>query len=303
MIYLEKIQIPEMGYIPMPPEPIPAWTIIDTQDEYYPLGVFGNPQNIYEIDCEDITIFYGGNGSGKTTLLNLISESFDLFRYKPYLRTEAFDYYVSLFRNTFAKGFRRPPLNSKILASDDIFSHILSVREENTQVKTAKNNTREMYYTYRCKEQYKGVSIDFSNPEDVKEKREYLRNHSDANRKSGRQFVRSRAGEMQRQLSNGENAILFFDKEIDGNALYLLDEPENSMSPKFQLALKELIEDSVQYKNCQFIIATHSPIILALKHAKIYNLDATPVTVEKWQELENIKIFYELFKTYADEFQ
>ena len=101
---------------------------------------------------------------------------------------------------------------------------------------------------------------------------------------------------MQRQYSNGENALIFFDKEIEKDALYLLDEPENSLSPKFQLELKTLIEDSVRCFNCQFIIATHSPFLLSLKNAKIYNLDKTPVTIEKWYKLENIKAMYELFR-------
>ena len=108
---------------------------------------------------------------------------------------------------------------------------------------------------------------------------------------------------MQRQYSNGENALMFFDKEIGKNVLYLLDEPENSMSPKFQIELKQLIEDSVKYKNCQFIIATHSPFILSLENAKIYNLDENPVWIRKWYELENVKLMYELLKQNREYFE
>ena len=107
---------------------------------------------------------------------------------------------------------------------------------------------------------------------------------------------------MQRQFSNGENALQFFDKEIESDSIYLLDEPENSMSPQFQLQLKGLIEDSVRYKNCQFIIATHSPFILALRHAKIYNLDVSPVSVEKWNELENVRFYFDFFMSYKELF-
>jgi len=89
---------------------------------------------------------------------------------------------------------------------------------------------------------------------------------------------------------------MFFDKEITSNAVFFLDEPENSMSPKFQMDLIQLIEESVRFKKCQFVIATHSPFILSLKNAKIYNLDASPVTVEKWYELENVRFFYDFFK-------
>ena len=44
------------------------------------------------------------------------------------------------------------------------------------------------------------------------------------------------------------------------------------------------------------IISTHSPFLLALKGAKIYDLDASPVTVRKWTELENVRTYYEFFK-------
>ena len=120
---------------------------------------------------------------------------------------------------------------------------------------------------------------------------------------SKKMFIRSRAGELQRQYSNGENALIFFDKQIEENALYLLDEPENSLSPKFQLKLKTLIEGSVSFNNCQFIIATHSLFMLSLKNAKIYNFDKTPVTVEKWYRLENVKLMYELFRENKEYFE
>ena len=155
------------------------------------------------------------------------------------------------------------------MASDDIFNHILSVRDENKGLK-------------KLKEELK-----------IEAK----------NKKSKKRFIRSRGGELRRQHSNGENALIFFDKQIEENALYLLDEPENSLSPKFQLKLKTLIEGSVSFYNCQFIIATHSPFLLSLRNAKIYNLDETPVTVEKWYELENVKLLYELFRENKEYFE
>jgi len=270
-----------------------------TPDEYYPLGIFapGYLQRIEQIDFEDITILYGGNGSGKTTLLNIIAEKLDAFRYKEYLQTESFSYYISNCEYEYVEK----PLGKKFIASDDIFDYILTVREENKNIKRHKLKERE--YSWDVKDPKKGyryfypdgVRIDFEDPE-VQNEIEKFRRFSKAQKKTTKQFVRSRAGEMQRQYSNGENALMFFDKEIEKDALYLLDEPENSMSPKFQLELKTLIEDSVRYKNCQFVIATHSPFILSLFDAKIYNLDATPVTVERWHELENVRYYYDFFK-------
>ena len=262
-----------------------------TPDEYYPVGIFPRKQ-LKQLDFEEITILYGGNGSGKTTLLNLMAEKLGVFRQKEYLQTEMFSFYL--------KGCRCHPKsippNSKFLASDDIFQHILSVREENLQVKQNKREELDYLETarYHPEEIYAQGKVSLNT--DSEEEMENFFRYAAARRQSKRQFVRSRAGEMQRQFSNGENALMFFDREITENAVFFLDEPENSMSPKFQLELRQLIEESVRYQNCQFVIATHSPFILSLKGAKIYNLDDSPVTVEKWYELENVKFFYDFFK-------
>jgi predicted ATPase len=264
-----------------------------TMDEHYPLGLF-NPnftgQRIEKIDFEDITILYGSNGSGKTTILNIIAEKLEAFRYKEYLQTEAFAYYI----DNCQYEYDEKPLGLKFLASDDIFDHILTIRDENKLLKNNKIKEAEFHSKDYRDIFPNGVKLDFENKNEDHFKN--LSRFCEARKKTKKQFVRSHAGEMQRQYSNGENALMFFDKEIGKNSLYLLDEPENSMSPIFQIELKQLIEDSVRYKNCQFIIVTHSPFILSLKNAKIYNLDENPVWVRKWYELENVKILYELLK-------
>jgi predicted ATPase len=96
--------------------------------------------------------------------------------------------------------------------------------------------------------------------------------------------------------SNGESAYEYFTSRIEGDGLFILDEPENSLSPKKQIELKFFIEESVKYFNCQFIISTHSPFLLSINQAKIYNLDSKPAKVEHWTDLENVKIYTEFFK-------
>ena len=282
-----------------------------TPDEYYPLRFF-NPyftgQRIEQLDFEDITILYGGNGSGKTTLLNIMAEKLEVVRRRKYIPTVGFTYYI----DHCSYKFDEKPLSKKFLASDDIFDHILSVREENKSIKTNKIDEIDYFNSVnktkpgKPQRGYKqlfsdGVKLNFES--DDKSEYEKLSRFVSATNKTKKQFVRSRAGEMQRQYSNGENALMFFDKEIENDALYFLDEPENSMSPRFQIELKALIEDSVRYKNCQFVIATHSPFILSLHDAKIYNLDANPVTVERWYELENVQYYYDFFKVNRDCFE
>lgn len=63
--------------------------------------------------------------------------------------------------------------------------------------------------------------------------------------------------------SNGETAMRFFIDRIDEDAVYFLDDPENSLSVEFQIELAEYIEATGRATRSQFIIATHSPIFLS----------------------------------------
>ena len=95
---------------------------------------------------------------------------------------------------------------------------------------------------------------------------------------------------------------IYFTEKMEEDGLYILDEPENSLSPKRQLELKDFIDKSIRYFGCQFIISTHSPFLLAMQGAKIYDLDEDPVDLKRWTELENVRTYFDFFKTYEDEF-
>ena len=82
----------------------------------------------------------------------------------------------------------------------------------------------------------------------------------------------------------------------------MLDEPENSLSPEKQKELLQFIQDSVRFYNCQFVIATHSPFLLSLKEAKIYDFDENPVRTKVWTELKNVRDYYDFFKEHEKEF-
>ena len=105
-----------------------------------------------------------------------------------------------------------------------------------------------------------------------------------------------------RTYSNGESAYKYFVEKVEEDGLYLLDEPENSLSPARQLELKQYIEDSARFFGCQFILSTHSPFLLSMHGAKIYDLDADPVDIKRWTELENVRSYYAFFKDHDEEF-
>ena len=79
------------------------------------------------------------------------------------------------------------------------------------------------------------------------------------------------------------------------DTLYCLDEPENSLSPKLQLELASLLEEMARCCGCQFIIATHSPFLLAMPGARIYDLDTVPVQSRHWWQLENTRTYFDCF--------
>ena len=253
---------------------------------YYPFGVF-EARDFDEFEFEPITIFYGSNGSGKSTLLNVIAEALGIEHMGPYNTTEYMENYIE---GCSVETESIPP-NSRIISSDDVFNYLTDIRYMNMGIDAKRVDLLEEYYDN--KKSMKLHSIDDY---------ENYKRHVDATRKTASQFVKSHLISNAVMQSNGQSAIKFFTSQITQDALYLLDEPENSLSPNMQLMLKKYIEDSVVGYNCQFVIATHSPLLLSLKNARIYNLDDVNGSEAKWTELENTRIYYEFFKEHEDEF-
>ena len=274
MIYLKKFELPD-------------------KEDYsgYPFHLFLEKE-FFNIKFDTITIFYGDNGSGKSTLLNIITETINksskvIKRKNDIVKSEYFDMYINECKYYVQNNI---PLDSKIICSEDIFKDILSKRKENEEKNNAKEDLKKQYF------QYKYNPINYTSLEN-------LSLSVETRKKTQSKFIKSRIEENLREFSNGQTALDFFDKELQENRLYLLDEPENSLSPKFQLELVQLINELSRFFKCQFIIATHSPFLLAIPNAKIYNLDETPVTEKKWYELENMQIYYNFFKENKNNFE
>lgn len=106
----------------------------------------------------------------------------------------------------------------------------------------------------------------------------------------------------QEKYSNGETTLQMLDDYIEPDALYLLDEPEVSLSPANQTLLAEKLNQMARFLGCQFIIATHSPFMLGTLNARIYNLDSLELEEANWTELENVRYFYDFFEKHRDEF-
>jgi predicted ATPase len=89
--------------------------------------------------------------------------------------------------------------------------------------------------------------------------------------------------------SHGQAFFQLFRSRFIPGGLYLLDEPETPLSPLSQLALLAMLKDMVE-ENAQFIIATHSPILLAMPGAGLLDFDSTPVRRARYDELEHVRL-------------
>ena len=262
----------------------------------YPFDIFPK-KRLDRIELAPITIFYGGNGSGKSTLLNIIAEKLELKRTAPFNNTPTMASYLDFCRYESYSGSLRMPADSEILTSDGVFDLLLDMRAINEGVDRDRSALLEEYAaTVRdCRD----------NGWQIKSLSEYdeLKRRNEARKGTASQYAvkRMRARDIVGR-SNGESAYLYFTERIKSDALYLLDEPENSLSARLQRELAQFLEDSARFYGCQLIISTHSPFLLSIKGAKIYDLDSYPVAVRDWTELENVRAYYELFLKHRGEF-
>lgn len=131
---------------------------------------------------------------------------------------------------------------------------------------------------------------------------EQLKKVNRARSKTQSGYAKSFLMDNARERSNGETALMYFAEKLTKPGLYLLDEPENSLSAENQIKLQSYLKEAAHYAGCQLVISTHSPFLLAMRGAKIYDLDEEIVDVKRWTELPNIRCYYEFFKQRADEF-
>ena len=258
----------------------------------YPFGLFLN-RMVPPLKLEEITILCGGNGSGKTTILNLMGEKLGLGRKAVFNRSSFFGDYLNLCDCQMSRNFTaRVRSNSKVITSDDVFDYLLDFRCMNENIDVRRRELLEEYTDARY------ARFQMRSLEDV----DRLRQVVEAQRRSGSQYVKNRLMKDVPGKSNGESAFLYFTREIQEEGLYLLDEPENSLSPQLQLELLRFLQDSVRFYHCQFIISTHSPFLLSLPGARIYDLDSNPVEVRPWTQLEHVRVYHDFFRNHEYEF-
>jgi predicted ATPase len=91
--------------------------------------------------------------------------------------------------------------------------------------------------------------------------------------------------------SHGQSIMSYFRSRYKIKGLYLMDEPETALSPKSQLQLLRLLQEMSSLGHAQFIIATHSPILLACPGSVIYSFDHCPVKAVHYEETEHFRVY------------
>lgn len=258
-----------------------------TNPNVYPYNVFrGKAAEPFVF--REITVFYGNNGSGKSTLLNMMadklqiegrercaSNSFGRVRYCDEFVEEC-GYDLGDDEET-GRMIRSIPKKSRYVKSEDILYEIKKIQQRQVLAE--------------------GMEYDLLKMGKGKEEiQKYLAPQGGISRQGIIEYG-------QEKYSNGETALRYFEDILAPDALYLLDEPEVSLSPANQVKLANEINKMARFLRCQFIIATHSPFMLGTLNAKIYNLDQPGCGECKWTELENVRYFYDFFKARSSEFQ
>lgn len=243
----------------------------------YPYSVLG-PKDPDVFVFDNITVLYGNNGSGKSTVLNIIAHKLGLKGKEPVMwaKKDYFSEYVGKCKYELNNYIKAVPEKSRYIKSEELLYEVRKVEQDSVLKEAIERNLiRE-----------RGLD----------ETQKYL-----SSKEGQRQFENFKFS--LDKYSNGETAMQILEDSIEPDKLYLLDEPEVSLSPSNQVKMAEHINKMARYLDNQFIIATHSPFLLGILNAKIYNLDTKECRVQKWSELENVRFFYDFFQKRKSEFE
>jgi predicted ATPase len=216
----------------------------------------------------DVTFFVGENGSGKSTLLEGIALAAEL-----------------------------PAIGSSA-AGDDMT--LEAQRQLGRALKLAWNRRTRKGFFLRA-EDFFGFTKQLSKTRDEMQQRlaeleEEYKDRSSYAKGLAQGPMWTSLAEMGRRYgvnldanSHGESFLKLFQSRFVPGGLYLLDEPEAPLSPQSQLGLMAMVHDMVAH-DAQFIIATHSPILLAFPGARIYSFDQTPVAEVEYEALQHVAL-------------
>ncbi len=117
-----------------------------------------------------------------------------------------------------------------------------------------------------------------------------IANYIDSIAQEDHQAYDSYGGKSLHEQSHGESFLSFFRHRLNKGGFFIFDEPEAALSPQRQLALLHIIHEQCKNPATQFIIATHSPLLLAYPDSTIYSCDAHTLTSIEYEDTEHYQI-------------
>lgn len=217
-----------------------------------------------------VTLLAGDNGTGKSTLLEALAVKLAL----PAIgRVDAGRDETLAGLRPLARGIRlsfiKRPACRFFLRSEDFFNFTIGLQKQREEMREELR---------RVEAEYADRSVFARN----QARMAFAGTIGDMEHRYGRDLLES--------ASHGESFLRLFEERLVPNGLYLLDEPEAPLSPLRQLTLYCMIKELTENQNCQFIIATHSPILLSYEGAALYDLDQSPPVQSAWEDLPGVKL-------------
>jgi len=107
-------------------------------------------------------------------------------------------------------------------------------------------------------------------------------------------------GESLLTKSHGQSTMAYFRSMYNRKGLYFLDEPEAALSPKTQLDLLTLFNEKSRTGEAQFIISTHSPILMSCRQAEIFSFDHRSIKPVDFKDTSHYKVYEQFFNASQD---
>lgn len=212
-----------------------------------------------------ITIFVGENGSGKSTLLEGIAQACKAVHIG---LKDSFEQDETMVMNYPIKPAFHPAKKNQtcLLRSEDFINFIRRMHQLKSEMRTSleevdRKHSRPGSYSHLLERSVYAGSL---------------------------QALETRYDYDLMKRSHGEGYLDFFKARLQHDSLYFLDEPETPLSIQNQLTLAAMIQESIG-QNSQFIISTHSPVLMAMPHATIYEFRDT-IHITSYEAIESIQL-------------
>jgi predicted ATPase len=215
-----------------------------------------------------VTFFVGENGSGKSTVLEAIACAVESITVgSESVRTDQSLAPIRKLAQYFRLAWTKRTRKGFFLRAEDFFGYARSMRKTKEEFQEDLKNIEEQY----------------------KDRSAYAAALASMPYRGQLADMQRRYGDGLDQYSHGESFLALFQSRFVPGGFYLLDEPEAALSPMRQLsfiaALKQMVE-----QNSQFIIATHSPIILAFPDSQILYFANGKIGEVKYSQLEHVQL-------------